>query len=170
MKIPLEIRTETPGDASQITEVINRAFEGKWYAEGDEADLVVRLRALDDLAISLVAVCEGQVIGQIAFSPAELDGCFTGWFGLGPVAVHPDYQGWGVGSALMLAGFKELTELDAKGCILVGDPNFYGRFGFVLAPDNCPDDQPREYFMVKTLRAEVPVGQFAFHPAFNTSE
>ena len=165
-----QIRTEFSGDSVAITVVIDAAFQGKPYAEGDESELVLRLRELGDVALSLVATVSDEVVGQAVFTIAKLEGESGHWYALGPIAVMPSYQGKGVGSALVRAGFRHLLEIGAFGCILVGDPNFYRRFGFELSPENCPDDQPKEYFMVKLLGDVAPVGKFSFHPAFGSHD
>jgi len=83
----VQIRFETPGDATSISALIDCAFAGVPYAEGDEADLVAKLRSLGDLSVSLVAEEQGRVVGHIAFSPARPVGGTLGWFALGPIAV-----------------------------------------------------------------------------------
>lgn len=168
MHSPCFIRPESPDDIEAISKVIILAFEGKPYAAGDEAELVLRLRDLGDLAASLVAVCEGEVVGQICFSRAELEGRFCGWYALGPISVLPIYQGQGVGSALMREGLQRIADLGGEGCVLVGDPRYYCRFGFVVAPAHCPDHEPAQYFQVKQIGGKNPVGKFSFHPAFTS--
>ena len=160
------VRAERSADAAAITAVIDAAFHGMPYAEGDEAALVVELRRRGDLSVSLVAEVQARVVGQIAFSPARPADGSAGWYGLGPVAVLPAHQGAGVGSALMQAGLAHLASLGARGCILVGHPGLYRRFGFVPAPAHAPDDEPAEFFMLKCLQGSVPPGPIRFHPAF----
>ena len=162
----IEIRREVSGDTVAIGEVIDAAFAGMPYADGDEAELVEALRSQDALSVSLVAVHEGRIVGQVAFSPAEAGGGTAGWFALGPVAVLPAHQRAGIGSALIRTGIQAIAELGATGCILTGDPGYYGRFGFTLSPENAPPDQPAEFFMVKQLRGDLPSGPFRFHAAF----
>lgn len=136
------------------------------YAEGDEAKLVEALRAQDALAVSLVAEREGTIVGHIAFSPAHAPGGAPGWYALGPLAVLPAHQRGGIGSALVRAGLDAILELGATGCILTGDPSYYSRFGFKPSPGNTPSGQPSEFFMVKLLRGQLPVGPIRFHEAF----
>ncbi len=160
------IRPERDEDHVAIGNVISAAFAGKPYADGDEAELVEKLRRANALSVSLVAELQGAVVGQVAFSPAQESGGAPGWYGLGPVAVLPDHQGVGIGSRLIRAGLKRITELGAHGCILVGDPGYYTRFGFVQSPSHAPAAEPAEFFMVKPLGHEQPRGQFTFHGAF----
>jgi putative acetyltransferase len=121
-----EIRPERPEDDAGIDALLRAAFP-----EPVEADLVRRLRADGDLALSLVAEEDGEIIGQVAFVPITLDPDpgYRIW-GLAPVSVLPHRQGQGVGSALIGRGL-DLAAAAGIGLILVlGDPNYYGRFGF----------------------------------------
>ena len=160
------IRPERHEDHVAIGNVISAAFAGKPYADGDEAEVVERLRLANALSVSLVAELWGAVVGQVAFSPARESGGAQGWYALGPVAVLPGHQRVGIGSKLIRAGLQLITELGANGCILVGDPGYYTRFGFERSPSHAPAGEPAEFFMVKLLGHEQPRGPVAFHGAF----
>ena len=163
------VRPETPGDATSIAALIDSAFAGVPYADGDEADLVAKLRSLGDLSVSLVAEEQGRVVGHIAFSPARPADGTPGWFSLGPIAVVPERRGAGIGSALVTAGIEAIAKMGARGCILVGYPGLYARCGFVPAPNNAPSDQPAEFFMYRLLSGDVPAGPIHFHEAFTSA-
>jgi putative acetyltransferase len=160
------IRPEVKTDRALIGDVITRAFRGKPYADGDEAELVDALREQGALAVSLVAEVDGVVVGQVAFSPAISRDGLHQWFALGPLAVLPAHQRQGIGHSLVAAGLHELKRLGAEGCILVGNPAYYARVGFNVSPSNAPDGQPREYFMVLSFGRQAPEGPIDFHPAF----
>lgn len=160
------LRTERPGDHAVLGELITAAFAGKPYAEGDEADLLAALRRAGALTLSIVAEMDGVVVGQAAFSPARAADGAPGWYALGPVAVLPAHQGRGIGSRLVRDGLDRLAGLGAAGCILVGDPAYYARFGFRVSPGNAPAGQPAEYFQVKVLGSRAPKGPISFHEAF----
>lgn len=162
----LTIRDERPDDHATIVKIIKAAFHGMPYAVGDEAELVEALRAQNALSVSLVAECERTVVGQIAFSPAQPSDGAEGWYALGPVAVLPTHQRGGIGSRLVRAGLQAITELGANGCILTGNPDYYARFGFTLSPSHVPAGEPSEFFMVKLLRGQLPIGPIRFHGAF----
>lgn len=161
----LQIREERPDDRAAIYEVTKLAFESMPFSDGDEQDLVDALRLSGALAISLVATKLDQVVGHIAFSPA--DSSTSGWYSLGPVSVLPTLQTQGIGKRLIGEGLERLRRRGAVGCILVGDPRYYSKFGFQLAPDHAPSRQPKEYFMVKSLSEEADqIPTIDFHPVF----
>ncbi len=160
------IRKENPADQSAIYSVTEIAFRDMPYADGTEQDIVNRLRSVGALHLSLVAELDDQVIGHVAFSPARADDGSKPWFALGPVSVLPQHQRQGIGSALINAGLTELDREGALGCILVGNPDYYRRFGFEVSSANAPDDETAPYFMIKRFADSVPSGVFRFHEAF----
>ncbi len=126
-----DIRSEVPSDHAAIFRLTKAAFEPMPFSDGDEAECIDKLRADGDLTLSFVATDGGEIIGHIAFSPVFLNNSFDHWYGLGPVSVAPERQRSGIGSALINHGLSGLKRLDAMGCVLIGDPNYYRRFGFV---------------------------------------
>jgi putative acetyltransferase len=115
----------------------------------------------------LVAEKGGEVIGHIAFSAASIGEASEGWYLLGPVAVLPDQQGRGIGSALVEAGLDALRERGARGCALVGNPAFYGRFGFASRAGVTCEGVPDEHMLCLALVGDVPTGSLAYHAAFS---
>src|SRR5690606_39869862 len=79
---------------------------------------------------SKVAESDGEIIGHVAISPVRISDSADGWFGLGPISVLPEFQGQGVGSQLMKSALDELEARGAAGCVVLGEPGYYGRFGF----------------------------------------
>lgn len=124
------IRPESPADYDAIRHVNVEAFRIHPYSQQTEHLIVEALRAAGALEISLVAEVDGEVVGHIAFSAARIGDTTEGWFLLGPVAVLSGSQGSGIGNALVEAGLEQLRSRGAAGCVLVGDPAFYQRFGF----------------------------------------
>ena len=166
----IEIRGERPGDEAAIYRVTEAAFKGRPYAAGDEQDLVNRLRKLGQISLSLVAIDDHDLVGQVTFSPVELSDGSRPWFGLGPISVIPDRQGQGIGGQLIRAGLDAIDHMGALGCVLTGAPLYYQRFGFKLASRNVPLEEPAAVFQLKLIRAERADGAFSFHPAFYHGE
>ena len=71
---------------------------------------------------------------------------------------------------LMHAALARLKTLGAKGCVLLGNPNYYGRFGFQVVPDLTLPDVPKEYFQVISFVDSIPQGEVSYHEAFNATE
>ncbi|SMC67651.1 N-acetyltransferase [Rhizobium sp. RU36D] len=162
----MKIRAEAPGDELAIGRVTEAAFAGKPYSDQTEHLIVSRLRQAAALTISLVAETEGEIVGHVAFSPVTLSGGEVNWCGMGPVSVLPERQGDGIGSQLIRAGLEQLNLLGANGCVVVGSPKLYPKFGFRHHADLTYPDLPPEYFMILTLQGATPSGMVAFHPAF----
>lgn len=166
------IRRETPADTAAIHQVHTDAFTGRPYASGIEAALVDALRDSPQWipALSLVAQHQDRVIGHLVATRGHIGQHPA--LGLGPVGVHPDHQKNGVGSALMHAVVAAADALDEPAVILLGDPGFYGRFGFVRSDAlgiTPPQPQWATHFQVRTLSAYRPdmTGLFAYAPAFD---
>jgi putative acetyltransferase len=151
----LTIRPETLADIAAIRRINERAFDTP-----AEADVVDELRRICPEFVSLVAEIDATVVGHILFTPVTVDVSpdLVG-MGLAPMAVDPDFQLRGIGSALVVTGLETLR---AKGCpfvIVLGHPEFYPRFGFELASAHCLTSQwegvPDEAFMVCVFDAEA---------------
>ncbi len=160
------IRPETPSDADAIDRITRRAFLHHPHSEQTEHFIVRALRADAALAVSLVAELDGRVVGHVAISQVAIDDGSAGWYGLGPIAVDPPYQGRGIGRALMQGALAALRSMGASGCVLVGDPALYRRFGFAHDPQLVYPDVPAAYFLALSLGTSRPRGQVRFHPAF----
>ncbi len=166
---PISIRHENPGDHAAITDLVERAFLGKPYSQGAEANIVSALRDAHALTLSLVAKLDGQLVGHIAFSPVSISDGTAGWYGLGPLAVLPDYQQMGIGSALVQRGLADIREAGAAGCVLLGDPGYYSRFEFAVNHNLILPDVPPEYFLVMPFSGVIPRGEVAYHASFDTT-
>jgi len=160
------IRNETTLDIDAIAEVTIAAFSTLPISNHTEQFIINSLRAADALAISLVAEIDGRVVGHIAFSPVTISDGSIGWYGLGPVSVLPEYQKQGIGKSLINKGLSMLKESDGQGCTLVGDPNYYNRFGFKNIPDLVHEGIPQEVFLALPFAEKVPQGMVIFHEGF----
>ena len=162
----LQVRPERPGDEDAIHAVTEAAFRTAAHMSGTEQFIVRELRRAGALTVSLVAELDGQVVGHIAISPVTIADGTRDWHGLGPVSVAPALQRRGIGSRLVRESLTRLQALGGKGCALVGDPAYYGRFGFVADPALVLPGVPPQYFQVVRLAGAMPRGVVTFHPAF----
>lgn len=199
------IRPESPADVPAIAAVTRAAFRDAPHSSQTEHLIVDALRTSGSLAISLVAQSlaaqslaaqsvasqltatqsppspplaeppTGEIVGHIAFSPVTIDGQSIEWFGLGPLSVAPPRQRQGIGSLLVQAGLRELRQRHAAGCVVLGDPHYYRRFGFRPLEGLKLPGVPEEYFLALPLTDpardavddhKFPRGRVAYHPAF----
>jgi putative acetyltransferase len=160
------IRSELARDIDDIRAINIAAFANHPYSQQTEHLIVDALRADGALTVSLVAVLDDQAVGYIAFSEARIGTTARGWHLAGPVAVLPGFQNRGIGSALVEAGLAELRSRSAEGCILVGDPGFYARFGFRPYDGLVYEGVPDEFVLALPFRGKVPTGEIAAHEAF----
>ncbi|MCD0505779.1 GNAT family N-acetyltransferase [Bordetella petrii] len=163
------LRQETTADIPAIFSVTQAAFQGQPHSEHNEGRIIDALRQAGALALSLVAVEHGQVVGHVAFSPVCIhrgQEVMVGWHGLGPVAVGPPAQGRGIGSMLVAEGLARLRGRGAAGCVVLGQPHFYGRFGFRADPALLLPDVPPEYFMAQAWRGRAQ-GTVQYHKVFD---
>ncbi len=160
------IRPESPADVAAIHAVTLEAFKGHPYSDGTEHLIVDRLRDAGALSLSLVAEVEGEVVGHIAFSPVELSDGSKQWFGLGPVSVLPSFQGQGIGGALIRRGLEMLKEQAAAGCVVVGNPELYRKYGFQNDAGMIYADCAPQYFLTQPLSSPSASGMVTFNAAF----
>jgi putative acetyltransferase len=166
MNQKIAIRPETAADAGAIRAVTVAAFKTLAISNHTEQFIIEALRAANALSLSLVAEVDGHVVGHIAFSPVTISDGTGDWYGLGPVSVLPDYQRQGIGKALMKEGLSRLRSLGARGCCLVGHPDYYRKFGFRNAPELVLEGVPQEFFFALPFDGPVPQGTITFHEAF----
>jgi putative acetyltransferase len=164
---PWAVHAEQPGDEPAIAALTMAAFRDTAQSEGNEAAIVERLRADGDLALSLVLVNGDQaIIGHAAFSAVSISDGSPGWYGLGPISVIPLRQQSGIGSTLVEEGLAKLRTMGAQGCVVLGDPRYYSRFGFRHDPQLAFPGPPLHYFQVLPFGGGVPTGTVRYAPAF----
>ena len=166
MNPKIVIRNEMDDDVSTITEVTIAAFKTLAISNHTEQFIIEALRAVDALTVSLVAEVSGRVIGHIAFSPVTISDGTPNWYGLGPVSVLPEQQRRGIGKALIWEGLSRLKDLNARGCCLVGHPDYYKKFGFKNISGLMLEGVPQEVFFTLSFDGHTPQGTVTFHEGF----
>lgn len=109
------------------------------------------------------------MVGHVAFSPVFIDDQTGDWYGLGPVSVRPERQRRGIGRQLIAQGLEELKNSGAAGCVVFGEPAYYGRFGFVSDPELWFASAPPGYFRRLAFRDTSPKGEVRYHAAFDAA-
>jgi len=165
----LAIRPESSADLAAIREVTRAAFVNAAHASHTEHLIVDALRQAGALSLSLVAETGDNIIGHVAVSPITISDGAAGWFGLGPVSVLPAYQGHGVGSLLVHEALAVLRQRAAAGCVVLGEPSFYSRFGFKREASLVLPGVPPEYFQAACLDGSFPHGEVRYHQAFDAA-
>jgi putative acetyltransferase len=166
----LTIRREKPEDHPAVYEINRQAFE-----TDTEARLVDALRGVEQPSISLVAELDGKPVGHILFTPVSLFGTLSGAevVGLAPMAVLPEFQNQGIGSALVRSGLEACRASGTCLVFVLGHPDYYPRFGFQpVAPLGLhyKDTQLDPYFFVLELvpgALEGASGTVEFHHLFD---
>jgi len=165
------IRKENASDINAIERLTYQAFENHPHhevgAKPTEHLIINNLRADGALTLSLVAEDKSGIVGHIAFSSVNINREISSWYGIGPVSVSVERQREGIGGTLIRAGIAELKMLGAGGVVLLGEPQYYGRFGFKSDPRLVLPGVPAEYFMAQVFDSEMPSGEVSYHPSFS---
>jgi putative acetyltransferase len=166
--LDFQIRPESADDRHAIETVTIAAFAAADYKPREHL-IVNTLRGAGQLTISLVAELDERVVGHVAASPVGISDGSTHWFGLGPVSVVPEYQRRGIGSALVRETLRALLDIGAAGCVVLGNPDYYGRFGFRAREELRLPDIPAKYFQALLLGGDWPGGMVTYHEAFTAA-
>jgi putative acetyltransferase len=162
----ITIREENESDILEIYKVTEEAFKDVELSDKTEPLIVSALRKAGKLTVSLVAEENGSVVGHVAVSPVSISDGTKGWYGLGPISVIPKMQGRGIGSELMKAALFKLEEIGASGCVVLGEPDYYRRFGFEANSRLVFPGVPAEYFMSLSFNSDFPEGEVIYHESF----
>jgi len=163
----MRLRPAVRSDASDIRRVHELAF-----GTDAEADLVERLVCDGDARISIVCLEQGRIVGHVLFSRMEVeaDGQPVDALGLAPVAVVPERQGNGIGSALIEAGVAEARRLGTEVIFVLGDTRLYRRFGFegtAAKPFACRYAGPHlQALLLNEAMTPAQSGRASYAPAF----
>lgn len=162
----LAVRAERPGDEIAIRQVHAEAF-----GRAQEAELVDALRAAGAAVISEVAVVDARIVGHVLFSPAG-----EGRLALAPLAVVRGQRKRGLGAALVRRGLARAREAGARAVVVLGEPGYYARFGFVAALRfgmRCKWPGTQDAFMALELQRGALQGASGivnYHSAFDDLE
>jgi len=166
----IRIRNEVPADAPAIEALTAAAFLAAEYSSHTEQFIVNALRRAGQLSVSLVAEDDGQtIVGHVAISPVRISDGSSGWYGLGPVSVGPGQQALGIGTRLVNEALAALRGMGASGCVVLGEPAYYGRFGFAATPALVYPGVPPQYFQALPMAGAMPSGTVAYHAAFEAT-
>lgn len=166
----VHLRTESPADVLAIRAVTEDAFREQPHSRQTEALIVDALRRAGALSLSLVAHRAGRVVGHAAFSPVTISGGAPGWYSLGPLSVASAEQGAGFGTSLVWHGLRTMRHQGAAGCVVLGEPAYYGRFGFRSTPALRLDGAAPGCFLVRPFERLIPLGTVQYHEAFDLAE
>ncbi|MEJ6404209.1 GNAT family N-acetyltransferase [Yoonia sp. 2307UL14-13] len=159
------IRPETPADITTIRQLTDVAFAPMPYADGNEGAALDQMRIDRDLTLSLVAEKDGEIIGHVAFSPAQISEAAGDWYGLGPISVRADRQKQGIGTKLAHEGLGQLKTRGAAGCVLIGRPAVYGPMGFISDGNLTHKNIDPAIVQYIILNDTAPKGEVTFAPA-----
>lgn len=161
------IRAECSDDIDLIDALTLQALAPIAFNDGREPTIIRALRSDGDLSLSLVADIRGQLVAQVSFSPVTINGENLDWFGLGPISVALDHQRRGIGSTLIRESLARIARHGAKGCVVVGDPGFYGRFGFVSDGQLTYAGVPDQYVQRLVILPPDHIGRVEYARGFD---
>lgn len=155
--------------SDEIAEIIRAAFQARYGSGDGEVSIVARLRADADVIVELAAEEGGEIIGHAMFSRLAVEPRIARVAALGPVCARIDRQRRGIGDALIRAGLAVCAQSGVEGIFVLGDPLYYGRFGFSVAMAArvaCTYSGP--HFQALELRPAALAGvkSVAYAPAF----
>lgn len=163
----IELRAETAADIEAIDVLTMVAFFQVEHSRHDEHRIIAALRDAGTLTVSQVAVHEGYIVGHAAASPVMVSDGSRDWYGLGPLAVGPGHRRQGIGARLVESVLDALRERNAAGCVVLGDPMYYRRFGFAPEPGLILPGVPASNFLALPFGDRLPpMGEVEYHAAF----
>ena len=160
----IDIRPEVEADYERVHAITEAAFAPMPFSNVSEPRVIRTLREDSDVTLALVAQMDSRPVGHIMFSPIKVTDGGDGWIALGPVSVDPDHQKQGVGHALIVEGLKRIERTGAPGCILIGNPAYYSRFGFIGDGRITYRDLPAPVVQWLSFGQEKPGGEVTFAP------
>lgn len=154
----LNIRQEQSADYDAVYQVVKEAFANAEHTDGDEQDLVVRLRKSKFFIpeLSLVSVEDEKIVGHILFTRAVVNGIEV--LALAPLSVLPKYQNRGIGKSLIKQGHIIAQKMGYKYSVVLGNEKYYPKSGYVPASQywiKAPFEVEDENFMAICLNGAI---------------
>ncbi len=163
---PVKYREADVKDADAIATVIGVAFTASRFGLHNEITVARTLLGQTPLCCAMLAEDGTGPVGCAVVSPVTISGHASHWYGLGPVAVVPGRQQQGIGSRLVQGVLAHLQAHRAAGCVVLGSPALYGRFGFQEDPGLTLPGYDRAHFLVLRWRDRHASGSVRYHPVF----
>ena len=167
----IKIRQERQKDYQQIRDLVREAFAHAEHSDGDEHNLIERIRLSSDYIpeLSLVAEFEDIILGHIMFSKIFVGQ--TEAIAMAPLSVRTNWQRKGIGKLLVAAGHRQARKMGYFCSMVLGNPDYYSKFGYEKASSYgiiAPFDVPDEYYMVCELgkTGNIPQGIVKYSDAF----
>lgn len=163
------IRAEQLCDFDEIRTVVKTAFAAAEHTDGDEHNLVDRLRCTEEYIpeLSFVAKIKGKIVGYAMFSQINIG--ISKAIALAPLAVLPGFQNQGIGRALIEAGHLKAKEGDYYCSVVLGSPEYYSKSGYLSALPfgiEAPFEVPTQFYMVFPFKRKLPHGTVRYSQAF----
>lgn len=171
----MKIRQERPNDYRAVYQLVQSAFETADFADGNEQEIIEKLRASEAFIpeLSLVAEIKDEIVGHILFTEDHVGE--TTVLVLAPLSVLPIHQKCGVGRALIAEGHRRAKELGYSFSLVLGSENYYPKFGYLPAADfgvTVPEGIPSMNFMACPLTTIIPQldGSLRYASEFGVAE
>lgn len=166
----INVRIEQETDVDAVRKVVKEAFAGAEHSDGDEHNLVDRLRHSAEFVkdLSLVAEADDRIVGYIMFSRIRIGHAEA--LALAPLAVLPEYQNLGIGRTLIHTGHKVARDKGYSCSVVLGAPEYYNKCGYLQASlygIRAPFEVPHRFYMVCPLNPPIPDGVVCYSPAFD---
>ncbi|MGB1360658.1 MAG: GNAT family N-acetyltransferase [Alphaproteobacteria bacterium] len=165
----MKIKQFNKTDLTEVKDVLYKAFLNHPHGDpqrGPTEHLIVESLVNNNNDIcSTLAIDNDNIIGFITYSKVSFDNDNGAWVGMGPVAVLPEYQNKGIGKKLIEYTLQIINE-NYDGCVVMGDPEYYTRFGFNVVNGLFFEGVPQEYFMAKAFKDIIPQGKVIYNQAF----
>lgn len=158
----LQIKQEGLQDYLEVERLIQQVFANEEFSDKQEHLLVAKLRCGDSFIreLSLVSELDNKIVGHILFTSAKIisDNSVVDTLVLAPLVVDSRFQKQGIGKKLVNFGLKKALDMGFNSVMVLGDPNYYSRFGFKSACEygiKAPFEVEDKYFMVAELKSQA---------------